>query len=84
MSEQPITSEIKEQLSIEDTIKMLQNYHQQAETSITQIDNSINTANNQINEWKKMQLMILGQKQLIVDLLSKINITKPADTNITK
>lgn len=63
---------IKTKMSIEDTVKMLQNYLGQADNSIAQLQTNIDSASNQVNEWKKLQLMIVGQKQLITDLLNKV------------
>jgi hypothetical protein len=58
-------------MSIADTVKMLQNYLTQADNSLAQLQNNIDSATNQVNEWKRIQLMIVGQKQLIADIISK-------------
>lgn len=58
-------------MNIDDAVKMLQNYWTQADKSLASLETNINNATNQVNEWKRIQLMLMGQKQLISDLLSK-------------
>ena len=58
-------------MSIADTVKMLQGYLAQADSSLTQLQTNIDNATAQVNEWKRIQLMIVGQKQLIADIISK-------------
>ena len=58
-------------LTIEGTVALLQSYLQQADKSLANLDNSINSAHKQVDEWQRMKLMIVGQKQLIVDLINK-------------
>lgn len=62
-------------MSIDETVKMLQNYSVQADNSLTQLQTNIDNATNQLNEWKRMQLMIMGQRQLINDIISKTVVT---------
>lgn len=58
-------------MTIEETVKTLQGYDTQAESSLAQLQTNIDNANNQINEWRRIQLMIVGQRQLLKDLISK-------------
>jgi hypothetical protein len=75
-------------MSIEDTVKTLQGYSVQAETSLSQLQTNIDSALKQIEEWRRIQLMIVGQKQLIADLISKTVETPKsattADVEVTK
>ena len=59
-------------LSISDTVAKLKQYLENANKSLAQLQENINGANNQIQEWRKLELMIVGQKQVVADLLVKI------------
>ena len=74
MNEQVINEQTNKaafKITQEDTVKMLQTYQSNADNSLTQIKANIDNALNQIEEWKRMMLMIVGQKQLIQDILNK-------------
>lgn len=61
----------KTAVTIEEMTQLLHNYLSQAEASIKSLEDNITNANNQVQEWKKMQFMIIGQRQLLKDLLTK-------------
>ena len=68
-------------IGIEETVKTLLSYDAQAENSLTQLQANIDNANNQINEWRRIQLMIVGQRQLLKDLIGKtVELPKTEET----
>jgi len=67
-------------MSTEQIVKLLQGYLAQADTSLTSLQSNIDDATNKLNEWKRMQLIIVGQKQLIQDILSKTVDTPKEET----
>jgi hypothetical protein len=66
-------------MTIDQTVQTYQGYMTQAESSLTQLQTNIDNANNQINEWRRIQLMIVGQKQLLKDLIDKTVETPATD-----
>ena len=60
-------------LSIDATYEMLQKYSASADSTLETLQKNIIAATNQINEWRRYELVIAGQKQLIKDLLTKIS-----------
>ena len=50
----------------------------QADQSLTQLASNIEAGERQIAEWRRVQLLIIGRKQTVVDLLTKI-VEQPAD-----
>jgi hypothetical protein len=65
-------NDVKPKITVEEIVSALDAYKSQADNSLAQLENNINQANAQINEWTKLKLMIVGQKQLIKDLYGKI------------
>lgn len=63
--------------------EQLKGYLAQAEKSLNQLASNIEAGERQITEWRKIQLMIVGQKQVVVDLLSKI-VEAPAAPTTTE
>jgi hypothetical protein len=55
-----------------EVVEQLRGYYNQAEQSLANLQNNIDAGNRQLDEWKRMQLMIVGQKQVVADLLNKI------------
>ena len=53
----------------EEHYKRLITYQTQAEASLTQVQGSIDTLTNQLSEARRVQLMLVGQKQLLADLI---------------
>jgi hypothetical protein len=73
--------------TLEELVKTLNTYDESAKKSLDQLQTNIDNATNQITEWKKIQLMIVGQQQLLKDLISRAKPTTPttpAATNETK
>jgi NADH/NAD ratio-sensing transcriptional regulator Rex len=71
-------------MSIEDTVKMLQVYDKQAEATMAQLQTNIDSATNQLNESRRIQLMLVGQRQLTKNLLEKaIGIQAPVSATAT-
>lgn len=58
-------------MSIGDTVKTLQTYLGQADSSLANLQATIDDLTSKTNEAKRMQLILIGQKQLILDLLNK-------------
>ena len=86
MNEQVINEQTNKaafKITQEDTVKMLQTYQSNADNSLTQIKANIDNALNQIEEWKRMMMMIVGQKQLIQDILNKTIPTPEANPAAT-
>ena len=59
-------------LNAGEVVTQLQSYLKQAEQSLTQLGTNIETGQRQLDEWKRMQLMLVGQRQVTLDLLNKI------------
>ena len=59
-------------LTLDELVGKLQTYQGQADASLSQLKKNIDEANAQINEWQKLSLMIVGQKQLLKELLNMI------------
>ena len=71
-------------MSIEETVNELHKYDKQAESSMAQLQTNIDNSEKQINEWRRVQLMIAGQRALLKDLISKtVEVTAPANTTTT-
>jgi hypothetical protein len=66
-------------MQVGDIVKTLQSYAAQADGTLNQLQSNIDTYTKQISEWNKMQIMIVGQKQLIADILSK-TVELPVET----
>jgi hypothetical protein len=58
-------------MTIADTVKTLQTYLGQADSSLANLQSTIDDLTSKTNEAKRMQLILIGQKQLILDLLNK-------------
>ena len=58
--------------TIEEHVAKLQKYLTNAENSLKQLETNINAATNQIQEAKKMQFAVLGQRDLIKSLLNDL------------
>lgn len=58
--------------TIEEHAAKLQKYLVNAESSLKQLETNINAATNQIQEAKKMQFAVLGQRDLIKSLLNDL------------
>ena len=65
-------------------VEQLQSYLKQADQSLQQLQNNIDAGTRQLDEWKRMQLILVGQRQVVVDLLNRmIEAPAPAaDTNV--
>ena len=75
--------------TLDEMVKTLKTYDESAKKSLEQLQTNIDNATNQITEWKKIQLMIVGQQQLLKDLISRTEVkptqaTQPSNTQETK
>lgn len=59
-------------LTAAEVVAQLRGYYTQADLSQAQLQSNIEAANQKIDEWRRMHLMIAGQKQIVADLLNKI------------
>ena len=84
--EQPVLppSALNFKLSAPEILNQLRTYSEQAEKTLSQLQANIESGNNQIKEWQRMQLMIVGQKQLVADLVNKMVDTTPQAPETTK
>ena len=67
--------------TVDQVVAQLQTYDTGAEKSLGQLEAKITEYTNQVTEWKRIQVAILGQRQLIKDLLNK-TVEAPAETSI--
>lgn len=87
MSEQ-ITQETVQapifKMSIADTVKTLQGYLVQVDSSLTTLQSTIDDLTSKTNDARRMQLILTGQRQLIVDLLNKtVEVPKSEEKSTT-
>jgi hypothetical protein len=66
--------------TFEQFVARLKKYDEQADASLAQVQSNIDTLTSQINDARRVQLMIAGQKQLLKDLISR---TPTAPTAVT-
>ena len=66
-------------LNAAEIVTQLNQYQAQADKSLNQLQTNIDAGTKQLEEWKKMQLILVGQRQVVLDLLGKV-VEPPAPT----
>ena len=77
---QPLTLK----LNASEIVTQLQGYLKQADQSLQQLQSNLDAGQRQVDEWKRMQLVLVGQRQVVIDLLNKtvdIPAAPATDTN---
>ena len=55
-----------------EVLKTVETYKAQAEASLAKLQQNIDKLTEQLNQLQKMRLMVLGQRELVLDLLNKM------------
>lgn len=59
-------------MSREEIFKVVETYKNNADASLGKIQQNIDKLTEQLNNLQKMRLMVLGQRELVIDLFNKM------------
>jgi len=59
-------------MSVEEVLAQVETYKTNADASLAKLQQGIEKQTEQLSQLQKMQLMIMGQRELVTDLLNKM------------